>query len=77
MARRACTVLHVPMPKNPYAMVYNARERKGVKQKSFFSRYCWLMYCRHSRNPLYANDKMHALNRQRNGKVTMKNINRP
>ena len=42
------------MPKNPYAMVYNARERKGVKQKSFFSRYCWLMYCRHSRNPLYA-----------------------
>lgn len=54
MARRACTVLHVPMPKNPYAMVYNVRERKGVKQKSFFSRYCWLMYCRHSRNPLYA-----------------------
>ncbi|WP_298450622.1 hypothetical protein [uncultured Prevotella sp.] len=54
MARRACAVLHVPMPKNPYAMVYNARERKGLKQKSFFSRYCWLMYCRHSRNPLYA-----------------------
>lgn len=53
MARMACSVLHVPMPKNPYAMAYNARGRKGIKKQPFFSRYCWLMFCRHSRNPLY------------------------
>lgn len=53
MARLACAVLHVPEPANFYSIVYNARKRKGIKQKSFFSRYCWLLYCKKVKNPLY------------------------
>lgn len=54
IALRACAVLHVPMPSNPYSIVYNARRiRKGVKQTSMFSRYCWHLYNRRISNPLY------------------------
>lgn len=52
IVKRACAVLHVVEPRNPYSMAYNARNRKGVKQVSLFSRYCWLMYMRKSANPL-------------------------
>lgn len=53
IAERACAVLHVPLPSNPYSIVYNARtNRKGVKQTSIFSRYCWHLYCRNISNPI-------------------------
>lgn len=52
MAKLACAVLHMPEPSNFYSIVYNARNRKGIKQKSFFSRYCWLLYIRKVNNPL-------------------------
>ena len=52
IVRRACAVLHVPAPHNPYSMAYNARNRKGVRQTSFFSRYCWMMYVKRVSNPL-------------------------
>lgn len=52
LARRACMVLHTPEPSNVYSIVYNTRKRKGVRQKSFFSRYCWLMYFKNSCNPI-------------------------
>lgn len=52
IVKRACDVLHVPVPSNPYSMAFNARNRKGVRQTSMFSRYCWLMYVRQSRRPL-------------------------
>lgn len=53
IVKRACAVLHVPMPSNPYSIVYNARSRrKGVKQTSVFSRYCWHLYTKRSSNPL-------------------------
>ena len=45
-------VLHVVTPCNPYSMAFNARNRKGVRQTSFFSRYCWLMFKSHTPNPL-------------------------
>lgn len=48
----ACQVLHVVTPCNPYSMAFNARNRKGVRQMSFFSRYCWLMFKSHTPNPL-------------------------
>lgn len=52
IVRRACAVLHVPAPHNPYSMAYNARNRKGVRQTSMFSRYCWQMYSKGKANPL-------------------------
>lgn len=52
IVRRACAVLHVPTPANPYSMAFNARNRKGVRQTSFFSRYCWMMYVKRVSNPL-------------------------
>lgn len=52
LVTRACAVLHVPRPANPYSMAFNARNRKGVKQMSLFSRFCWLMYSKKSSNPL-------------------------
>ncbi len=54
IVKRACAVLHVPEPCNPYSMAFNARNRKGVRQKSFFSRFCWKMYTMKSSNPLHA-----------------------
>lgn len=52
LVQRACAVLHVPLPANPYSMAFNARNRKGVKQTSLFSRYCWLMFTKKSSHPL-------------------------
>lgn len=52
MARLACAVLHVPEPANFYSIVYNAHNRKGIRQSSFFSRYCWLLYSKKVGNPL-------------------------
>ena len=52
IVRRACAVLHVPAPHNPYSMAFNARNRKGVRQTSMFSRYCWQMYSKGKANPL-------------------------
>lgn len=54
IVRRACAVLHVPEPCNPYSMAFNARNRKGVRQMSFFCRFCWKMYTMKSGNPLRA-----------------------
>ncbi len=53
LVKLACTVFHLPMPQSPYALLYKTRIRKGVRQKSFFSRYCWLLYRRKSSNPLH------------------------
>ena len=53
IVERACAVLHVVKPANPYSMAFNARNRKGIRQPSLFSRYCWLMFSRKSANPLY------------------------
>ncbi len=52
IVKRACAVLHTPVPYNPYCTVYRARERKGVRQNSFFSRYCWMLYKSKIGNPL-------------------------
>ena len=54
IVKRACAVLHVPEPCNPYSMAFNARNRKGVRQMSFFSRFCWRIYAMRSGNPLHA-----------------------
>ena len=52
LVKRACAVLHVTLPANPYSMAFNARNRKGVRQTSMFSRYCWQMFFRGSKRPL-------------------------
>ena len=52
IAKRLCDVLHVPVPSNPYSVAYNARTRKGIRQQTFFSRYCWMMFFRRVANPL-------------------------
>lgn len=52
LVKRACAVLHVTLPANPYSMAFNARNRKGVRQTSMFSRYCWLMHFKGKDNPL-------------------------
>lgn len=49
---RACAVLHVVMPCNPYSMAFNARNRKGVRQTTMFSRFCWMVYSRKASHPL-------------------------
>lgn len=50
----ACHILHVKAPQNPYSMVSRARSRKGIRQQSFFSRYCWMLHRNHRKNPLHA-----------------------
>jgi len=53
MVAKVCSVLHVTPPGNPYSLVRSARVRKGVKQQSFFSRYCWMLIRKRRRNPLH------------------------
>ena len=43
MVSRACELLHCPVPHNPSAIAARARGRKGVRQTSFFERYCCMM----------------------------------
>ena len=52
IARRIFAALHMPMPSNLYSMAYNARNRKGVKQTSMFSRYCLMLYDMKAQRPL-------------------------
>jgi len=52
MVKLACAVLHMPEPANCYSIVCNARNRKNIKQTSFFSRYCRLLYQEKESNPL-------------------------
>lgn len=53
MVAKVCSILHVVPPGNPYSLVRSARYRKGVKQQSFFSRYCWMLFRKRHRNPLH------------------------
>lgn len=53
MVAKVCSILHIVPPGNPYSLVRSARVRKGVKQQSFFSRYCWMLFEKHLRNPLH------------------------
>lgn len=48
-----CSILHVTPPSNPYSMLRKARCRKGLRQQSFFSRYCWLLIRKRKQNPIY------------------------
>ena len=38
---RACAVLHMPVPHNPYEVACRARRRKGLKCLPFLDRYLW------------------------------------
>lgn len=53
MVAKVCSILHVTPPGNPYSLVRSARVRKGMKQQSFFSRYCYMLIRKHKRNPLH------------------------
>lgn len=71
IVKRACAVLHVPLPANPYSMAFNARNRKGVRQTSMFSRYCWQMYSKGKANPL--DGMIQRMGEMNNGKLKIKN----
>lgn len=53
MVAKVCSILHIVPPGNPYSLVRSARFRKGIKQQSFFSRYCFMLFRKHLRNPLH------------------------
>ncbi len=52
IAKRIFAALHMPMPSNLYSMAYNARNRKGVRQVSIFSRFCWMLFDKKASRPL-------------------------
>jgi len=52
MIDKAFYVLHKKAPCNPYSIVSRIRLRKGIRQRSFFSRYCWMLIKMRRRNPL-------------------------
>ena len=52
---RACQSLHVEVPRNPRRTAYQARNRKGTRQRTFMERYCMMLYERHIEQPLLEN----------------------
>ncbi len=54
MVRRACRLFGRRVPHNPTAMATRAVNRKGVKQRSFFDRYCMIRRRNHGDRPLSA-----------------------
>lgn len=44
LAARACTVLHVTLPRNPSAVAYQGEQRKGVRRGPFIQRYAAQMF---------------------------------
>lgn len=40
LVSRACRSLNVKEPANPRRTAYKARQRKGIRRESFFTRYC-------------------------------------
>lgn len=54
IVEKVCSILHVTQPANPYSLIQKARVRKGIRQQSFFSRYCWMLMRKGKRNPLHA-----------------------
>ena len=46
--------LHVSDPSNPYSTICKAHVRKGVRQQSFFSRFCFMVFNGRRKNPLNA-----------------------
>lgn len=53
MVAKACSILHVTPPANPYSLIQKARLRKGIRQQSFFSRYCYMLLRKRKHNPLH------------------------
>ncbi len=51
----ACRILHLKTPSNPRRTAYQARNRKGTRQKTFLERYCMLLYEGHVELPLQKN----------------------
>lgn len=66
IVEKVCSTLHVVPPANAYSLIGKAKQRKGVKQQSFFSRYCWMLFSQKRRNPL------HTMMRR----VTLENLER-
>ena len=53
LVRRVCRTLHVNGPKNPRAVAYIARSRKGFHQRPFLERYSAMLYRNHVVEPLH------------------------
>lgn len=52
LARQACEALHVRLPRYPYACVYQATQRKGVRTGSFIDRYARQLFMAGVEKPL-------------------------
>lgn len=42
IVKRSYDILHLPCPHNPWSIVVRAKNRKGMRQTTFFERYCHL-----------------------------------
>ena len=49
---RTCTILHLPGLRNPWATVERAKGRKGMRQTTFFERYCHQRHREPRREPI-------------------------
>lgn len=52
LAARACSVLHVAMPRHPSAVAYQGEQRKGVRRRPFIERYAVQMFFSGVERPL-------------------------
>lgn len=44
LARTICSRLRVHMPANPYKVAAKAMARKGIRQRAYLERFCWLHF---------------------------------
>ena len=52
IVERSCIILHLPILRNPWATVVRAKGRKGLRQTTFFERYCHQRHREPRREPI-------------------------
>lgn len=50
---RVCTVLHQPVPRNPYECAARGRRRKGMYNRPYLERYTYMLSQQPDRSPLW------------------------
>jgi hypothetical protein len=53
LVRRACMILHMPVPRNPYDCARRGQIRKGMINSSYLERYSYLLNFRGNQEPLW------------------------
>jgi len=53
LVRKACAVLHLSVPRNPYDCAARGRSRKGFLRQTFMERYQYMLQVRGNKEPLW------------------------